>query len=70
MPHFKAPDESLHFLDDVSFAHLLPAGCVEIGEAEADAIREAQRPPEPPTIEPIDKLRAFLAANPDVAAIL
>lgn len=27
-------------------------------------------PPTPPVVDPVDKLKEFLAANPDVAAIL
>lgn len=38
MPHFKDTQNNLHFLDDASFSHLLPAGCVEITQAEADVI--------------------------------
>jgi hypothetical protein len=37
--HYKAPDNSVHFLDDDSFAHLLPAGSVQITDAEAEALR-------------------------------
>lgn len=37
--HYKAPDNSLHFLDDDSFVHMLPAGSVPISDAEADALR-------------------------------
>lgn len=40
---YKAPDNSLHFLDDDSFAHLLPVGCVPITEVEAEAIRAASQ---------------------------
>jgi len=43
--HYKAPDNSLHFLDDDSFVHLLPAGSVPITDAEADALRP--KPPAP-----------------------
>ena len=39
--HYKAPDNSVHFLDDDSFAHLLPTGSVSISDAEAAAIRAA-----------------------------
>lgn len=42
--HYKAPDNSLHFLDDDSFAHILPAGCVQITKEEAEAIIEANKP--------------------------
>jgi len=37
--HYKAPDNSVHFLDDASFAHLLPAGSVQITDEEAEALR-------------------------------
>ena len=39
--HCKAPDNSVHFLDDDSFAHLLPAGSVSISDEEASTIRAA-----------------------------
>lgn len=38
MPNFKAPDNSLHFIES-EFAHLLPVGCVQITEEEAEALR-------------------------------
>lgn len=44
MPHYKAPDNSLHFIER-DYAHLLPAGSVEISDAEADQIREQNKPP-------------------------
>jgi len=37
--NYKAPDNSLHFLDDDSFAHLLPEGSVPITDEEAEALR-------------------------------
>jgi len=39
MPNYKSPDNSVHFLDDDSFAHLLPAGSVSISDTEAEALR-------------------------------
>lgn len=39
--HYKAPDNSIHYLDDDSFVHLLPAGSVQITDEEADTIRAA-----------------------------
>lgn len=42
--HYKAPNNSLHFLDDDSFAHLLPEGSIAITDAEAEALRPT--PPE------------------------
>ena len=43
MMNYKAPDNSLHFLEP-SFAHLLPEGCVEITEEEAEALRPKHIP--------------------------
>jgi len=45
MPNFKDTAGKLHFLDDASFAHLLPEGCVEITDAEAAAIHQSNLPP-------------------------
>jgi hypothetical protein len=44
MPHYKDLNNGLHFLDDASFAHLLPEGSVEITDAEADALRPVHTP--------------------------
>ena len=39
--------------------------------AEGNTHQPADPQPEPaPVVDPVDKLKAFLAANPDVAAIL
>lgn len=48
--NYKAPDNSLHVIEP-EFAHMLPAGCVEISDAEAAAIRAAQNQPTPQQIE-------------------
>jgi hypothetical protein len=37
--NFKAPDNSLHFIDDDAYAHLLPEGSVQITDEEAEALR-------------------------------
>ena len=37
--HYKSPDNAVHFLDDDSFAHLLPAGSVPISDTEAEVLR-------------------------------
>jgi hypothetical protein len=37
--HYKAPNNSLHFLDDDAYAHLLPEGSVAITDEEAEALR-------------------------------
>jgi hypothetical protein len=39
--HYKSPNNSVHFLDDDSFAHLLPTGSVQITNEEAATIRAA-----------------------------
>ena len=42
--HYKAPNNSLHFLDDDVYAHLLPEGCVQITNEEAEALRPKVEP--------------------------
>jgi hypothetical protein len=37
--HYKAPDNSLHFLDSDEFEYLLPVGSVQITDVEAEALR-------------------------------
>ena len=39
MPHYKDNENKLHFIDDESFQHLLPAGSVEITDEEAESLR-------------------------------
>ena len=43
MKTYKAPNNSLHVIEP-EFAHMLPAGCVEITEAEDNVIRLANQP--------------------------
>ena len=38
MPHYKTPENELHWLDSADNEHLLPAGCVEISQTEVDAL--------------------------------
>ena len=47
--NYKAPDNSLHFIEP-EFAHMLPAGCVPITPEEAEALRPV---PTPAPIAPI-----------------
>ena len=68
MPNYKDTSGNLHFLDDAAFAYLLPVGSEEISAAEAQAL--APSPVVIPEPDPVDKLRMFLAANPDVAALI
>ena len=39
MPYFKDQNNTIHFLDDANFSHLLPADCVEISEEEAESLQ-------------------------------
>ena len=52
MPHYKAPDKSLHFIDS-AFESMLPAGSVQITDEQAQALR-----PVPPELTYAQK-RAF-----------
>lgn len=40
MAHYKDLNNNLHFLDDESFAYLLPEGSVEITDEEAEVLRQ------------------------------
>ena len=51
--HYKAPDNSLHFVEP-EFAHLLPAGSIPITDAEAQAMQ--------PVVDPKDTIRAQIKA--------
>lgn len=44
MKTYKALDNSLHCIEP-EFSYLLPEGCVEITDEEADALRAANAPP-------------------------
>lgn len=43
MPHYQAPDNSLHFLDSSEHEYLLPAGAVQITDGEANSISAAKQ---------------------------
>lgn len=44
MPYYKDDQGKVYFLDSAEHAAVLPQGCVEISEAEADAIRSYVQP--------------------------
>jgi len=44
MNHYKAPDNSIHFLDSADYEYLLPAGSVQITDEEAEALRPVYTP--------------------------
>ena len=60
--HYKSPGNFLHFLDDDSYAHVLPAGSIAITSAEADALRIANIPA--PTVA---ELNATIIAQMEAA---
>ena len=41
MPNYKDSNNTIHHLDSSEYEYLLPAGCVAITDAEADAISAA-----------------------------
>lgn len=64
MPFYKAPDQSLHFLDDARFAYMLPPGCTGITPAAAAALQQAQAQQQAavvPTV--VTPLQAFTALD-------
>ena len=40
--HYKDLQNKLHFLDDVAFEHMLPAGCIQITDEEAATLSAPQ----------------------------
>lgn len=43
--NYKDTQNNLHFLDSAEFEHLLPVGCVQITDEEADSIRLSKAVP-------------------------
>jgi len=58
MPYFKAPDNGVHFLEDIEFISLLPQGSTEITQSEAEVLTYVE-----PTVVPdvIPVVSAFQA---------
>jgi hypothetical protein len=44
MPHYKSPDNAVHFIESADFEHLLPAGSLQVSDEEAEALRVASLP--------------------------
>jgi len=66
MPHYKAPDNSVHFLDSTEHENYLPVGCVQITDAEATALV-----PQPTSVETAPlSLADRILANPTELAKL
>ena len=60
MPNYKDTKNNLHFLDDASFAHLLPTGCVAITAKEAESIRISQLPVVDPNAVAVAAAKSYL----------
>ena len=62
MKIFKDTNNQIHVIDE-SFTHLLPDGCIEITQEEADAIHLANNPPPDPQIQINADALAYLAST-------
>ena len=60
MPYFKDKTGGVHFLDDANFKHMLPQGCIDITDAEAEIL---QTPPPPSADELVTQQIAALEAS-------
>ena len=63
MPNYKDINNYLHFLDDASFAYLLPTGCVAITAEEAESIRISQLPVIDPNEVAIAEAKSYLIST-------
>lgn len=79
MPHYKTPEDKLYYLDEdavETHSHVLPEGSIHISDKEAKEIRLAdeKKSLESATaekvIDPVEKLKNFLAENIDVKELL
>lgn len=74
MPYFKDPYNGLHFLDGVSFSHLLPEGSTPVTDGEAVALptQPPVQPQIPSQVTRFQALAALLQAGllPDVEAYM
>lgn len=63
MPHYKDAENNLHFIDDVTFEHLLKPGCIQISDSEAALISQQETPE-----QKIQKYESALDAHLDSVA--
>lgn len=49
--YYKDTNNKLHWLDDSAYEHLLPVGSVQITDAEAQVIIDANKPVDPPVTQ-------------------
>lgn len=61
MQNYKDTNNQIHALDSTEFENLLPAGCVKITQAEAEAIRAAEEAAKPVMIPALSMRQARLA---------
>lgn len=61
MPNYKTAIDTLIYLDSTEFEHFLPAGCIKITQAEADAIHAATEAAKPVVIPTLSMRQARLA---------
>lgn len=73
MPYFQDKLGALYFLDDADIANggegLLPHDCKQISDAKAQKVVVANKPISI-DVDWTEKLRAFIAANPEVAKLI
>ena len=60
MPYFKDKTGGVHFLDNADFKHMLPQGCIDITDAEAEIL---QTPPPPSADELVKRQITSLEAT-------
>jgi len=65
MSYFKDSSNKVHWLDDVSFSHLLPSDCVAISDEEAQFIQAENEANKPIVIPDISMRQARLALLAD-----
>lgn len=63
MPNYKDTNNNLHFLDDASFANLLPIGCTPITAEEAESIRISQLPVVDPNEVAVADAKSYLIST-------
>jgi hypothetical protein len=42
MPHYKDTHNNLHFIDNITYSNILPTGCIQISDDEANDIQSNQ----------------------------
>ena len=70
MPYFKDKTGGVHFLDDAAFKHLLPQGCIEITDAEAEILQTPPLAPDELIKQQIAALEATISERRKREAIL